>query len=278
MPIIRGKLGLVDNFTQIPNNWLRDSNLSLKSIGLLAQLSSHEEGWKVTIGSLAKANECGHDYIRGAVNELEEAGYLRREQRRSANNQFAEVIWITQDPSSGSPLSEKPSSGKPISENPTLKNTNNKKTNNKNTIDKLFARFWEAYPRKVGRGKAESAFSKALKASLTGSGEVAEQIIAGAIKLASDPNLPDKQFIPYPATWLAREGWHDEPYPPRELSEDEKRDKAIAESRERAEREREHTRRMLEQYKTPEPFEIAKCDHGKTVALCVVCSKKLATE
>ena len=278
MPIIRGKLGLVDNFTQIPNHWLRDSNLTLKSIGLLAQLSSHEEGWQVTIGSLAKANGCGLDYIRGAVNELEAAGYLRREQRRKANSQFGEVIWITQEPSSDYPSSGNPISGKPSSENPTLKNNNIKKTNNKNTIHKLFARFWEIYPRKVGRAKAEIAFSKALKASVSGSGDIAEQIIAGAARLASDPNLPDKQFIPYPSTWLAREGWHDEPYPPRELTADERRDRELAESREKAQKDRDYTKAMLAEYEALDVQPIVKCDHGKTIALCVHCSKKLASE
>lgn len=278
MPIIRGKLGLVDNFTQIPNEWLRDSNLSLKSIGLLAQLSSHDEGWQVTIKSLAKANGCGLDYIRGAVNELEEAGYLRREQRRKPNSQFGEVVWITQEPSSGFPLSEKPLSEKPISENPMHKNTIKKNTIDKNKIQKNFELFWKAYPRKVGQGQAERAFSKALRANLTEADALAEQIIQGAENLALDPNLPPAQFIPYPATWLNRSGWLDEPYPTRELTTDEKRERDLAESRAKAEREREYTRAMLKEYEATESYEIVKCDHGKTLAMCYQCSKKLANE
>ena len=38
-------------------------------------------------------------------------------------------------------------------------------------------------------------------------------MLDGAVRLASDPNLPETQFIPYPSTWLNREGWNDEPYP-----------------------------------------------------------------
>ena len=67
MPIVRKKLTHEYRFTQIPNDWVRDSRLSLKSIGLLAQLLSHSEGWNVTISSLATANNCGRDLIAGAV-------------------------------------------------------------------------------------------------------------------------------------------------------------------------------------------------------------------
>lgn len=139
MPIQRTKMVYEHNFTQIPNDWVRDTRLSLKSIGLLSQLLSHSEGWSVTIGSLAKTNGCGRHIIRAAVQELEEAGYLKRKQLRGVSGTFAEVLWVTcepSSPSSGYPTSEKPTSGKPTSENRTLKKNNLKKTNTKNTIRK----------------------------------------------------------------------------------------------------------------------------------------------
>lgn len=139
MPIQRTKMVHEHNFTQIPNDWVRDTRLSLKSIGLLSQLLSHSEGWSVTIGSLAKTNGCGRHIIRAAVQELEEAGYLKRKQLRGVSGTFAEVLWVTcepSSPSSGYPTSEKPTSGKPTSENRTLKKNNLKKTNTKNTIRK----------------------------------------------------------------------------------------------------------------------------------------------
>jgi hypothetical protein len=33
--------------------------------------------------------------------------------------------------------------------------------------------------------------------------------------MAHDPNLPDEQFIPHPATWLNAGGWDDPPFPSR---------------------------------------------------------------
>lgn len=74
---------------------------------------------------------------------------------------------------------------------------------------KAFARFWAAYPRKVGKRTAETAFGRACTRSDP------EAIVAGAARLAADPNLPDVQFIPHPTTWLNRDGWEDDTLPPR---------------------------------------------------------------
>lgn len=73
-----------------------------------------------------------------------------------------------------------------------------------------FAEFYLIYPRKVGREAARKAFEKAVKATTP------EAVIEGARRFAADPNLPDKQFIPHPATWLNAGRWDDEPLPPRD--------------------------------------------------------------
>jgi hypothetical protein len=77
-----------------------------------------------------------------------------------------------------------------------------------------FDDFWEHYPRKVGKDDARKAWDKAVKIKKV---EPAV-IVAGAERLRDDPNLPTKQWIPHPATWLTRGGWDDEPYPEPEPS------------------------------------------------------------
>jgi hypothetical protein len=72
-----------------------------------------------------------------------------------------------------------------------------------------FDDFWEPYPRKVGKDDARKAWDKATKVRKVDPAV----IVAGAKRFAADPNLPGKQFIPHPSTWLARGGWDDEPYP-----------------------------------------------------------------
>jgi len=71
-----------------------------------------------------------------------------------------------------------------------------------------FEVFWTAYPRKVGKRKAESAFRQALRrAAVT-------VIIAGAERYRDDPNR-ENEFTAHPTTWLNRDGWADDPLPAR---------------------------------------------------------------
>ena len=72
-----------------------------------------------------------------------------------------------------------------------------------------FTEFWSAYPRKVGKASAKKAWAQAVKRA------PANVITAACFQMANDPNLPaDRSLIPHPTTWLNRDGWDDEPYPP----------------------------------------------------------------
>ena len=90
-----------------------------------------------------------------------------------------------------------------------------------NDIDESFNLFWKTYPRKSARDEAMRAFRKALKRASF------DSILAGTIRLVNDPNKPEKQFIPYPATWLNRGGWEDEPYPVRISNKEARQAQAI---------------------------------------------------
>jgi len=207
LPIIRRSLEFEGHFTQIPNAWLRDQRLSLRSKGLLAQLLSHREGWSVSIKQLAEANDCGRDAIRSSVREMEEAGYLSRCQNRTESGTFSEAVWETTEPMTDSPMTDKPTTVIPAT-----KNTNSKKTNPKNSYaptENEFEEFWEAYPRKVGKAAAKKALENVSRETSVG------LILEAVRKMAADPNLPPKAYIPYPATWLNRQGWEDEPFPVR---------------------------------------------------------------
>jgi hypothetical protein len=210
MPLIRGHHAFDDQFAQIPNAWLRDSRLSLKAIGLLGQIMTHSPGWNMSINSLASRNNVGRDQIRTAILELEKCGYLTRQQSRE-DGRFSETIWRTSDPS------EIPLSDNPTSVNPTTKNTIPKedqiKNNERTFSDSEFDTFWSYYPKKVDKGAAIRAFRKAVK------DEAVAVIIEGAKRYADDPNLPDKQFIKNPATWLNAEAWNNGPLPQRKKTD-----------------------------------------------------------
>jgi hypothetical protein len=127
MPLIRGHHSFDDHYTQIPNDWVRDSRLSLKAIGLLAQIMSHKPGWNLSIRSIARINETGVGTIKSAVEELEQFGYLQRSQNQLHNEDgtFADYVWTTADPFQN-PVTVKTAHGK----------QDTKKTIDKKTITK----------------------------------------------------------------------------------------------------------------------------------------------
>lgn len=215
MPLIRGHHSFDDHFTQIPNDWLRDKNISLGAKGLLAQLLSHSPGWRISQESLARDNGIGRDAIRTLINELLQAGYLMRseERERTDKGYLGGYTYTTQDPTQDNPTQD----------NPLHKNNNLKKNNLKNneriysdSLENDFDEFWKVYPKKVDKGAALRAFRKALK------NHDLALVIEGAKRYAEDPNLPDKQFIKNPATWLNAEAWNNPPLPKRKSNDNKK--------------------------------------------------------
>ena len=77
------------------------------------------------------------------------------------------------------------------------------------SVKELFDEFWKEYPRKSDKRAALKAFRSALTRAKF------EEILAGAIKFASDPNLPEQQYIKHPATWLNADAWENGPLPAR---------------------------------------------------------------
>ncbi len=218
MALIRGHHNFDDQFTQIPNAWLRDKRISLAAIGLMAQLMSHRPGWEITQENLAHANGCGRDRIRTVIDELLVAGYLQRSEQRQRNTagQLAGYDYVTCDPTQDSPMLGFPTQAEPTQANPLHKNTITREDHLEEEhleerqlkLQQEFNAFWEIYPRKLGKGEAKGAFVKAVDKF------GADVVLEGAKRFASDPNLPSPQFIPRAATWLNQERWDDEPYSP----------------------------------------------------------------
>jgi uncharacterized protein YdaU (DUF1376 family) len=69
-----------------------------------------------------------------------------------------------------------------------------------------FDKFWNIYPRKVGKQEAARAFIKALRLADP------EVILAGAKRYAEDKNRL-AVYTAHPSTWLNQGRWEDEPIP-----------------------------------------------------------------
>jgi hypothetical protein len=74
-------------------------------------------------------------------------------------------------------------------------------------VSELFDNFWKEYPRKSDKRAALKAFRSALNRANF------EDILAGVLRYAQDPNLPETRFIKHPATWLNADAWENGPLP-----------------------------------------------------------------
>jgi len=224
MPLIRGHHSFDDKFTQIPNDWLRDTRLSLKAIGLLAQIMSHAVGWNMSIRSLAKANGTGVDTIKSAVLELESNGYLVRSEKQKQNDDgtFADYDWVTTDPFQN-PVTVKPRHGETVHKEYYVSleehlEENIERVKSDNDLDDKFKEFWKEYPKRTDKRAALKAFKSALTRTSF------EDILAGAIRYANDPNLPEIRYVKNPATWLNADAWENPPLPPRKRNKESERE------------------------------------------------------
>jgi phage replication protein len=127
------------------NHHLRNKKLSLKAVGLMSKILSLPDEWDYSLKGLAKLNTDGIDGVRSAVQELEDAGYIIRRQRRDKNGRMAQSEYLVFEipelakPASDSPASEKPMPVKPATDvptsgNPMQINTNQVITHQENTL------------------------------------------------------------------------------------------------------------------------------------------------
>lgn len=134
-----------ENFTIISNHILEDIDLTLKAKGLFAYMWSKGDDWNFYVTELVKHSKCGRDQVMGALDELEQHGYLYRSRNRNELGQLTnKSTWLLSDTpiqrwidqknkkakktkikqTVNKPVdnSSKPKSGNPTQEKPTLEN------------------------------------------------------------------------------------------------------------------------------------------------------------
>lgn len=121
------------DFTVIRNSIFKDKTLSVKAKGMACQLLSLPPTWDYSVRGLVGLSSDGEASIRSALSELEEAGYLRREQNRE-EGKFGKSVYVITDmlkrekPCVENPLAEIPSAGNHAQYNTKELNTNKSNT------------------------------------------------------------------------------------------------------------------------------------------------------
>jgi hypothetical protein len=200
--IFRGKMKFDKDFVMLPNDWLRDPNISYKAKGLLAYLYSHEPGYTIRFRQIISQTQDGERSIRAAMIELKDAGYLVTQRTTDARGYNAGLNYLLVDPKN--PELQNPTLDNPTLENPTLDNAValedniTKKITNKENNNNEFDEFWKLYPRRIGKADAVKAWNRAIKR------KTADELLQ-LTRVYSEGKLPDETYIPYPASWLNKE-------------------------------------------------------------------------
>lgn len=234
---VRRRARRIDQYTQVDNAFLRDTALSIEARGLGAYLLSNAEGFRVSAAQLAAVCGTGRDKTRRILKELEDAGYLLREQTRD-DGKFAEDEFS---------MSDEKTTSEPVTENPSTENQGlviapHKKTIQKTNLeedqlelmsgqpddaaetetdpqekrkdgltlpvlDAEFDDWYEQYPRKEGKGQARLKYRQARRA-----GVKAETLDAGVLEYVArlKRDGTPKTYTKLPGTWLNGECWLDE--------------------------------------------------------------------
>jgi hypothetical protein len=199
------------DFTVMANHHLRNEKLSWKAKGLLSYMLSLPDDWEIYQSELEKHSKDGRDCLRGAIKELENEGYIVKQQKRNSkgifeNNTFKIIENPSFSPFTGNPSTDNPSTVNPSTENPKLLNTNlnqlliKQKTNKQsNEQENLFLDFYKEYPKKTNKTDARKVYYSLLKNKVTPE-LILERL--NAYKYQIKKNNTEMQFIRNPARFL----------------------------------------------------------------------------
>lgn len=208
------------NYTTMANYHLRDQRLSLRAMGLMSRMLSLPEDWDYTVAGLAAICREGREAVRKALQELEAAGYLVREQTRKSGSFAASDYQLYEQPRDGSdpPLQKKPTTAKPTTVLPTsgnppqLNNEYNQKTKEQKHAParcawepEMFERFWKVYPCGKDKAGARREWDK-----LKPDRELMRTMSAALDRAKRSDEWQRGIGIPYACRWLRNRRWEDE--------------------------------------------------------------------
>ena len=103
----------------IDNSIIKNRLLSVNARFLLIAMLSVSDKWEFKISGLCTITGMGRDAVSRALNELEKAGHIRRDQKRYADGQFGENVFdVFEEPLTEYPLTDKPLTDKPLTDKP----------------------------------------------------------------------------------------------------------------------------------------------------------------
>ncbi len=216
-------------YTTVDNGVVNDERLSFKALGMLLYLLSKPDHWNANYRHLMTTHTDGESSCRSALAELETVGYITREKVRTEDGTFRWELTVHEE--------VPPCGGFPGMDNPGLVTTPvvstevvrteqeadpvvpaadlslpgippgvSKKSDIERRLVEDFEAWYSGYPRKVGKGKARSAY-KTARAKVAASVLLTARDAFAALVRAQGTQ---SQYVKMPATWLNQECWDDD--------------------------------------------------------------------
>lgn len=203
--------GIKDHYTMIPNDILRDPNVSPRAVKLYGFLRSHSTGFKVNVRGIATQMNMGKNSVNTAIKELESLGYISREWKSEGNLRQGIIYKVFDSRCIHSRDTENsvyrefglPETGTHKEDQFLKEDQSLKKTKDQTSFDPAFLEFWRHYPRKIGKGKAFQRFKEQI--AITDK----DTLIQAAKNFGKESVNTEKRYIPHPQTWLNQERWRD---------------------------------------------------------------------
>ena len=103
------------DFTILSNSVCLDNRLTMRALGVLVRLLARPDNWRTNSEGLAAEFGCGRDAVRGALHELQKAGYIRMQKAQNAIGHWSSSWIVFDEPQTDDTKAEvgKPDSGKP---------------------------------------------------------------------------------------------------------------------------------------------------------------------
>lgn len=211
-----------DGYTPIPNELLRNPEVSHKAVRVYGFLRSHRSGWKLNVRAVSTQLCMAKNTVSSAIQELETLGYVTREWQATEGGIRNGMKYL---------IFDKPAGRSDVSKNETRvsqfvsaqehgisqvathkeehsfkKNNLKEEQNPKTEFGAEFAQFWRAYPRKAGKGNALTKFEEQVS-----SGAVPDDLVKAATnyRAETERQQTEMRYIPHPSTFLNQERWRD---------------------------------------------------------------------
>lgn len=211
-----------DGYTPIPNDLLRNPDVSHKAVRVYGFLRSHKSGWMLNVRAVATQLGMSKNTVSSAMQELETLGYVTREWQTTEGGVRNGMKYLIFDkpagragvPKTGTRVSQFlgaqergiPQIGTHKEEQSFKKNNPKEEQNPKTEFGAEFDAFWKSYPRKAGKQKAQTKFEEQIS-----NGASPDDLVKAStnFRAETERQQTEMRYIPHPSTFLNQERWRD---------------------------------------------------------------------